>query len=414
MSADNRRGLVIIIDGLGDVPNPLLQGKTPLEAAATPTMDRWAASGVYGLVDPIVAGAVPNTHSGTGRLMGMLPGQDHLLSRGPVEAAGAGVPLKPGDVACRANFATLEKTGQGFTVTDRRAGRITSGTDTLAAAVDGMDLGDGVTARLQATDQHRAVLVLSGPGLSASISKTDPGDVEMPALQPMAVPKQDEAVATAKKLNDFLHRAHDILHQHPLNRERVAAGLLPANGLLTRGAGQAFELKSLPVEKSMKVATVAGCNTVVGLSRILGFDVIYRDDFTADRHTNIAGKIEQSMQALEHNDLVFVHFKAPDLFSHDRDAAGKQSFIEAIERALQQLDGEKLSVLISADHTTNSITGVHTEAPVPSLLCHIDPATKPQPLPNGFSFGEIACAEGTFKRCTSHELFSRMLTEMRY
>jgi len=96
---------LLIIDGLGDLPIPELGGKTPLEAADTPVLDRLAGEGLYGLVDPIIPGEIPNTHSGAGMLLGLLPEQADRLKRGPVEASGAGRVLKAGEVACRAAFA---------------------------------------------------------------------------------------------------------------------------------------------------------------------------------------------------------------------------------------------------------------------------------------------------------------------
>ena len=149
---------LLIIDGLGDLPNPELDGKTPLEAAHTPVFDRLAMTGRYGLVDPIFPGEIPNTHSGTGMLMGLLPEQAGGLHRGPVEASGAGKVLSTGDVAMRANFASVEDQNGTLLVTDRRAGRITSATDELAAVLTDVDLGDGISASLAPTDQHRGVL----------------------------------------------------------------------------------------------------------------------------------------------------------------------------------------------------------------------------------------------------------------
>ena len=167
MSLAYRKCALIIIDGLGDQPIPELDHSTPLEAADTPVMNRMAGEGWYGLADPIQAGEIPNTHSGMGMLMGLAPEQVNRLRRGPIEASGTGRVLAVGEVAIRANFATLEDQGSGLLVTDRRAGRITSGADELAADLKDVDLGDGVSACLYSTDQHRGVLVLSGPGLSA-------------------------------------------------------------------------------------------------------------------------------------------------------------------------------------------------------------------------------------------------------
>ena len=137
MEATRPRGKAVIVipDGLGDLPVEGLGGLTPLEAARTPVMDSLAASGRFGLVDPIAPGVIPNTDSAVALLLGLPPGEVGRLKRGPVEAAGAGCALRKGDIAARANFATVEPRGDRLLVTDRRAGRITEGTADLAAAL---------------------------------------------------------------------------------------------------------------------------------------------------------------------------------------------------------------------------------------------------------------------------------------
>ena len=132
MSSTKRKAIVLLVDGLGDLPIASLGGLTPLEAAHTPALNQLAAAGRYGIVDPLGKGEVPSTHSGTGVIFGIEASDTHRLKRGPVEASGVGKVLEPGDVAVRANFATLEPNGSGFWVRDRRAGRICRGAEELA------------------------------------------------------------------------------------------------------------------------------------------------------------------------------------------------------------------------------------------------------------------------------------------
>ncbi|MGB5741681.1 MAG: hypothetical protein WBM65_04560, partial [Sedimenticolaceae bacterium] len=156
------KGLMIILDGMGDRRCPALNGQTPLEAAVTPTLDRLARDGISGMVDPLLAGVPVGTHTGTGILMGLAPADATQLARGPVEAAGIGLVMQPGEVALRCNFATLKKDGEGLGIEDRRAGRIREGTEELAAALRDIPLGGGITGGLYPTTQHRAVLALRG------------------------------------------------------------------------------------------------------------------------------------------------------------------------------------------------------------------------------------------------------------
>jgi len=401
--------VLLIIDGLGDLPVPELGGRTPLEAADTPVLDHLAGNGLYGLVDPILPGKIPNTHSGTGLLMGMLPEQTDRLSRGLVDAAGAGRILAPGNIAMRTNFATIERSDGGLLITDRRAGRITAGTDELAALLTDVDLGDGIRASLLSTDQHRGVLVLSGAGLHASISDTDPGGA-VPAALKVCKAGQPEAEFTAAKINRFIGEAYLRLVDHPINIARVRDGKPPASGIITRGAGAQFELDSSLHALGIKAAVVSGCNTVLGLGRIFGFDAIDDPRFTATVDTDLDAKIAAVVSALHDHDMVFLHLKAPDICSHDRLPLAKRDYLQRLDAALQPLLDAGPVIAVAADHTTNSNTGFHTADPVPALICL--PGSDRSGVP--VKFGETACRQGNMERQLSSEFLLRLLQTMGY
>jgi len=403
----------LIIDGLGDLPVPELGNRTPLEAARTPVLDSLAAAGQYGLMDPIVPGEIPNTHSGSSLLLGIRPEQVERVVRGPVEASGAGRVLQAGEIAVRANFATLEITNGDLYVADRRAGRITSGTDELAALLQDVDLGDGVKALLQSTDQHRGVLVLSGPGLDAGVSDTDPGSVGLPVRLPACRPLQPEAEFTAGKINRFIDEAHRRLQEHPLNTARIAAGKLPANGLITRGAGAWFSVDNILDEHGIKTAVVAGCNTVKGLGRMFGFDAISDPRFTAAFDTDLHAKMSAVLASLQDRDMVYLHVKATDICAHDRQPLAKRDFIERLDQALEALSSAGVVIALTADHTTDSNSGYHTADPVPTLL--YDP-TNVATVATGkaVNFGEEACRNGNMERQTGVEFLQRILKTMGY
>jgi 2,3-bisphosphoglycerate-independent phosphoglycerate mutase len=236
------RAVVLIVDGMGDLPVPELNGKTPLEAAFTPNLDRLAGTGWYGQIDPIAPGITPNTDSGTGMLMGMSPDHADRLRRGPVEAAGAGYPLQQGDVAMRANFASVQSSGEQCMVTDRRAGRIEHDVPALIAALSAIETPPGFSVQLRATDQHRAVLVMSAAGLDGQISDTDPGDEKLPAPMLRSLASRPEAEFTAEMLNRYLDAVKALLQGHAVNQQRAALGKPLANALITRGAGEAVEI----------------------------------------------------------------------------------------------------------------------------------------------------------------------------
>ena len=270
-----------------------------------------------------------------------------------------------------------------------------------------MDLGDGVRASFQPTDQHRGALIFSGEGLGDGLSDTDPGDGAVPALLNPCRPLNADSEMAARKVNEFISRAHELLRDHPVNRERLRTGLLPANGVITRGAGKWSSLDNLLAESGVSSTLVVGCNTVTGLGRIFGMDPIVEPGFTADVNTDVRGKLAAAVDALENHQLVFVHIKAPDLFAHDFEPEGKKAFLEQVDEALEILEQSGAIIAVAADHTTDSNTGAHTADPVPVLISN--PGQASAPSDRAVTFGETACRDGNLPRQTGHQFLLRVL-----
>lgn len=403
-----KKGIIIILDGLGDLPSSALDGQTALEAANTPFMDGLLNKGCCGLIDPLCPGVPVDTHIGCGALMGIVPEDLRQLSRGPVEAAGVGLDMKLGDILLRSNFATL---GSNDTeIIDRRADRISEGVVELCQALENIELHNGVIASLYPASHHRAVLRLRGTNLSSAISDTDPGMRGMRAgvLRSQAFePTDDCAVNTAAALNEFSQRARQILEAHPLNLERISMRKPPANGLLFRGAGMASSVRNLISHLGLKAAVITGEKTLNGLGRLSSFSVIQQAGFTGMADTDLSGKFRVAKQALADHDLVYVHIKATDIFSHSKDAQGKMVFLERIDKAMSALSDIDCVIGISADHSTNSNTGNHCGAPVPGLIYasggRVDGET---------SFSESTCARGGLGRINAHGFLLTVLDAM--
>ena len=407
---ETHKGVMILLDGLGDRPAAGFDGKTPLEAAHTPNMDRLAASGLCGLVSLLASWVPVETQTGTGLLLGLARKDIKKLTRGPVEAAGVGLVLNDGDVALRCNFATLRPNGTTFDILDRRAGRIAQDTDTLSRILNGMDLGSGIAARVRAATEHRVVLALSGLALSDAVTDTDPGAGRTAeGVLPCRTrdPEDEQAARTAKAINNFVRQSYTLLNNHPVNQARAAQGLLPANGLITRGAGQMAPVRNLVTHLGLKTALVTGEATVRGLGRLFGFDVIDHAAFTGRHYTNLNAKIAAAQDALTDHDLVFLHVKGTDTRSHDRDAAGKKALIEAFDAALAPLLQPGLVIAVTGDHTTDSTLGIHTGDPVPALLAaphiRLDAVT---------SFSETACMDGGLGHLSATSFLCAMLDHM--
>lgn len=363
--------LLLALDGVADVPNRALGGRTPLAAASTPTLDRLAREGVCGLADPIAPGTVPDTAAGTFALLGQSPS---AAERGPVEAVGSDFLLQPGDIALRANFATAD----GAQIVDRRAGRIRRGAAELAQALDQLrwpGLDEDIEVRVAAGTEHRLVVILRGRGLSSAIRGSDPGvgAIPGPSLEPKALDEdRPEALRTAALLASFEAEARRVLKNHPVNRRRRAQGLPPANAVITRGAGRYHRLAPFEIDgRPLRLACVAGDRTVRGIATWLDADIFQKPAMTANLDTDLGLKFELARAALKDHDLVILHAKGADIAAHDRQPKQKAAFIEKLDRHLAQLLDKiegPLRVVVGSDHATSSESGHHTADPVPVLI----------------------------------------------
>ncbi len=405
------KGVMIVLDGLGDRSIAALGRNTPLEAARTPNLDELVAAGMCGLVDPLAPGVPVGTHTGVGILMGLAVKDACHLSRGVVEASGVGLELRAGDVAVRCNLATLEPAARGLLVRDRRAGRIREGTEVLAGALSDISTVPGVQVTVVAATQHRAALRIRGPGLSAAVTDTDPGDGSRPGAPVLTcyARKAEDAAAekTAEVVNRFVHEAHALLSEHPLSRAREVAGLVPVNGVITRGAGSVHALHNLLVHLGLRVAVVAAERTVLGLGRLFGCTLVEGPGFTGLPDTDLTAKVAAVQAALADHDLVYLHVKAPDICAHDLDPAGKMRTLERLDAALAPLLREDLVIGVGGDHSTDSNTGRHTGDPVPSLIY--------APLGRRDAcrtFDETTCAAGGLGRIPGAAFLASLLDAM--
>ncbi len=370
-----KQGLLIVCDGLGDRPIGRLNGDTPLEHASTPNLDRLVSQGMVGNVYPYKPGVRVGTDVGHLLILGY-DTETYYYGRGPIEAASAGIDLKPGDVAFRGNFATVDGDRR---IIDRRAGRITEGTAELARALNGMTLEHGVIVLAKELTSHRLAVVFRGAGLSASVKDTDPGATSEgnPWQDPSPLDATPEAARTAVLVREFSIKASNILSNHPVNLERKKRGSLPANFILLRGPGMMGPLPKLDERFPLKPACVAGDKTILGITRMAGFDTFTDPRFTGEADTWLQGKLEKALQLLHTDyDWVLVHVKAPDLAGHDHKPEGKVEIIERLDEAmgflLKEIDLSRCYVGFTADHSTPCEVGDHSGDPVPTCIAGAD------------------------------------------
>lgn len=392
------KAVLVVLDGLGDRRCKSLNWMTPLQAARSPFLDRLAAMGETGLVDVVSPGLPNGSDTGHLALLGYDPFKWYT-GRGPFEALGAGLTLTSRDVAFRCNFATVSETGD---LIDRRAGRIsTDESRQLAEAIPSMEI-EGVEIIFRHTVEHRGVLIMRGDGLSHRVSNVDPHGKMNRILQPKPLDESTEARFTAELLQKYLEKTHKILDAHPLNVRRKQNGLLPANYILTRGAGRLPQLPSFREKYGLSAAVVAGGALYKGVCKAAGFEVINVEGATGTVNTNLENKAAAVIQSLKTHDFVLLHIKATDTLSHDKKPREKAEMIrrigDVLEKMFEQLPAE-IHLAVTGDHTTPAEIGEHRGDPVPLVVW--GPQVRGDDVKR---FDEISCMKGGLGRIRGVDL----------
>jgi 2,3-bisphosphoglycerate-independent phosphoglycerate mutase len=391
--------LLVVCDGIADRPLEELGGQTPLESAKTPNLDLLAKKGVCGIVDVIAPGIRPGSDTAHLAILGYDPISSYT-GRGPFEAAGAGLDVRTGDVAFRCNFATVEK---GGVVLDRRADRISSGTDRLSDAINEIEI-PGVEFRFKETTGHRGALVMSGGDFSDNITESDPHKKGVKAREIDAKDDSASAHHTASSLNSFIEKSHKVLESHPVNLKRVADKKRPANFLLLRGAGVAPLLDPFEKKFGLRGGCIATVALVRGVGRFCGLDVL-----GADPSTGTEELINMALNALDRYDFILLNIKAADDASHDGDAQSKVKIIEEIDKAAERfhnLTNENYLALLS-DHTSPVTRRDHSGDPVPILLAGPEVRTD-----KVSAFSEISAPSGGLSRIRGIDIMSLLVDLM--
>ena len=371
--------VLLIMDGLGGFPNET--GKTELETAATPNLDKLAAEGATGLIQTLGRGITP----GSGLAHLALFGYDafvHDIGRGAIAANGIGQVLKPNQVAARLNFCT-EKAGL---ITDRRAGRIP--TDKCAELCEivnkAVDI-PGVTVTLSPVMDYRAVVVFEGDGLSINIADTDPGAVGLPPKPVQAT--DDDAEKMASVVESFLEQTKAAL-----------ASLEPANSVLLRGFAVQPDFPSMQECYKLNPACIATYPDYRGVGKMIGMEIL-----------STGHEIADEFDTLEENwdkyDFFFFHVKKTDSLGEDGNFDGRVHKIEEVDKLLPRLKALKPDVLaVTGDHSTPAMFKAHTWHPVPVLLWGKDVMQD-----ETTTFGERAVMQGGLGRFPGSELMLEIL-----
>lgn len=357
--SNEKKILLIIIDGLGGLPHPEYENKTELQYAKLPNLDKFVRDRqtVTGLIYPVRRGITPGSGTGHLGLFGYDPFfKDYMVGRGAFEAADLDSrEVAHGDIIARFNFCTIDEEGK---IIDRRAGRFTNGKE-LADLLNKKVKINGVTVRLVSTKYHRGVFIIkTGNQLSANITDTDPHKDGLPPLlsEPICnVPGIKEAsvsaIKTAKIVNDYTEQAMNILK-----------AMKPANGIIIRGFATFPNLPRFNEVYSLNAAAIAAYPIYRGVARLVGMKVL-------DGAIDIDSEIGILKKNYEKFDFFFLHYKDPDEKGEDRDFIGKVKALEHFDGLFPAIREMKFDVLaITGDHSTPSIIGSHTHHAVPIAI----------------------------------------------
>lgn len=390
--------VLIIGDGMADRAVEALGFKTPLQVTEHRNLDALVRNGSSGTMDTIDAGVAPGSDTAHLALLGHNP-YEIYSGRGPFEAAGVGIEVRPGDVAFRANFSTVDANN---IVIDRRAGRIKDRTAELAKDLN-MKIA-GVQIICRESTGHRAALVLRGKGLGHNLSDTDPHKLGEKVKTAKALDKR--SAKAAKVLNEFMKRSRAILETHPVNIERKKQGLPPANSLLTRGVGVVPTIEKFEEKYGIKGSCVCGTGLIAGVMRACGLETILVPK-GGDLDSDLIAKANHAISLLKTNEFCLLHVKGTDNRSHDGDVEGKKKMIGKLDEMIGFLTTnlkEDAVFAVCADHSTPLEVRDHTADPVP--LCISGRQVRKDGVQR---YDEISCSKGALGRIKGTRLIHILL-----
>mgnify|MGYP000392042425 FL=1 len=385
MGDSNIHMIYVLLDGVGDLPHPDLDGKTPLEAANTPTLDKIASNGSIGEVISVGKGIAPESDIAVFNMLGYKFNYTDYVGRGVIEGIGIGIDFKDGDLALRGNYSTLDEEG---VIIDRRAGRQIEKEDADGVAkeieekikfsypntsvVVSPTIGHRVTVRIRVDSRK----------LSSKITNTDPAYSNIGGMgvakavgdflkieKCLPLEETEDSKFTANLVNEFSEQSINILKESKINKRRQEQNKKQLSCILLRDAGNKLP-DVIPINEkyAMKFSCIVDMPVELGISEVLKMKT-----FEAGGLTDYEEKARVAAKAMETQNAIYVHLKGPDEFGHDGDAVGKMKNIEEIDQRffktlVENIDSSKVAIIISADHSTPCIYKGHSDDPVPILV----------------------------------------------
>jgi len=355
--------ILMVGDGMADYPLDQLGGKTPLEVARTPNMDRIAACSI-GLVKTIPNGMEPGSDVANLSLIGYNPAKYHT-GRSPFEAASMGVKLRPDDVAFRMNLVNLDfKSDEEIVMVSHSSGDISTdeASEIVADLRKGMQLP---SVKIYPGVAYRHLLVWDkGPEEAKTIPPHDVLDQNMAPYLNMRGEEEDP-------IPGIIRLSWNILKDHPVNIRRIERGKKAANSIWLWGQGRAPSLPPFVDQFGLKGGVISAVDLLKGIGVYAGFEIIDVDGATGYLDTNYLGKANSALEGLKYLDFILVHVEAPDEASHNGNVREKIQAIEdfdekvvgTILQGLERFDNYR--VMVASDHFTPICKKTHTSEPAP-------------------------------------------------
>lgn len=362
--------LVLLCDGMADTPNAALSGKTPMECADKPFMDKLAAVSEAGMCRTVAKGLKPGSDVANLSVMGYDPAVCYT-GRSPLEAASIGVDLKPTDVALRCNIVTLSDSEpyESKTMVDYCSGDISTEEARLIIETVEKELGSDIYKFYSGVSYRHCLVVKNGT--------TDLGNMTPPHdISGKVIGKYLSRSENAAELIGLMKKSYEILKDHPVNIARREKGLHEANSIWLWGEGRKPALENFKEKNGVSGCVVSAVDLLKGIGICAGMDTPEVEGATGYLDTNFEGKAKAGIDAFKNGtDLVYLHFEAPDECGHRGEPENKVKAVEYIDRRalkpmLEYLEGsgDDFRILIMPDHPTPLDTMTHSAEPVPYII----------------------------------------------
>ena len=361
--------LVILCDGMADLPNAALNGKTPMQCAKKPNIDAMCKMGKSGLCKTVADGMKPGSDVANLSVLGYDPTVCYT-GRSPLEAASIGVDLKPDDVALRCNIVTLsdEEDYEDKTMVDYCAGDISTAEAEQIIKTIEQKLGSDIYTFYAGVSYRHCLVVANGTTELGTM--TPPHDISGKVVGEYLSKSQNAA-----PLVELMKKSYDILKEHPVNKARTKRGERPANSIWLWGEGRKPVLENFKNKFGVSGAIVSAVDLLKGIGICAGMATPDVAGATGYIDTNFEGKAQAAIKAFEDgNDLVYIHIEAPDECGHRGEPFNKVKAIELIDEKIAAPVLEYLKkqgdfrVLVMPDHPTPLSTMTHSAEAVPYML----------------------------------------------